>query len=209
MHYSSGFVLGLSTGAVCLAYCGPVIIPYILGEGKPISGNIGSLLLFLAGRLLAYLLIGLLAGLAGTTLLQPFATKHVFMGILYLILALLLIAYGFHRFREVCLGHGNPNLKKYFGSRFPIVLPVAGGFVTGLNLCPPLLLAITDAVKTGNVGGSLVFFFLFFLGTMIYFLPVPFIAFFRRQHILRIIGKFAAILAGLLYFYKGAAMVLA
>ena len=29
----SGFLLGLSAGPYCLGYCGPIIIPYMLGEG--------------------------------------------------------------------------------------------------------------------------------------------------------------------------------
>ncbi len=208
MDYSSGFLLGLGTGAVCLAYCGPVIVPFIMGEGKTISGNMVSLALFLTGRLLAYLLIGLLVGLLGNTLLQNFAGKTVFLGVLYIILALLLIVYGFFRVREVCLGHRAVDLNKHFGNRFPLIVPVFGGLVTGVNLCPPLLLAITNAMETGKLGSSLIFFFMFFLGTTLYFIPVPFIGFFRRHQVLRIIGKFAAILAGLLYLYKGVAMLL-
>lgn len=201
-------MLGLSTGAVCLAYCGPVIIPYILGEGKPIFGNVVSLVLFLTGRLLAYLLIGLLVGLLGNALLQNFTGKTAFLGVLYIILASLLTVYGFFRVREVCLGHGTVHLNKQFGNRFPQIVPVFGGLVTGMNLCPPLLLAITNAMETGKLGSSLIFFFMFFLGTTLYFIPVPFIGFFRRHQVLRIIGKFAAILAGLLYLYKGVALLL-
>lgn len=208
MDYSSGFLLGLGTGAVCLAYCGPVIVPFIMGEGKTISGNITSLALFLTGRLLAYLLIGLLVGLLGNTLLQNFADKTVFMGVSYIILASLLIVYGFYRVREVCLGHSTVHLNKHFGNRFPLVVPVFGGLVTGMNFCPPLLLAITNAMETGKLSSSLIFFFMFFLGTTLYFIPIPFIGFFRRQQVLRIIGKFAAMLAGLLYLYKGVAMLL-
>ena len=51
MQYSSGFILGLSTGVVCLAYCGPVLIPFLMGEGKGVYKNIGSVSLFLLGRL--------------------------------------------------------------------------------------------------------------------------------------------------------------
>jgi hypothetical protein len=32
---------------------------------------------------------------------------------------------------------------------------------------------------------------------------MPFLGFFRRKQVLQVIGKFAAILAGLLYLYKG------
>jgi len=79
--------------------------------------------------------------------------------------------------------------------------------VTGMNICPPFLLAITGAVETGEITGSIAFFTMFFLGTGIYFIPLPFIGFFRRQQVLRIIGKFAAILAGILYIFKGVFML--
>lgn len=203
MEYSSGFILGLSTGVVCLAYCGPVLIPFLMGEGNTINRNLGSVSLFLAGRLVAYVLTGLLAGIIGRTFLQPSALKSVFMGIVYIILSILMILYGFHRFREICMGRSRLQIKKSKGRRWNFLIPLSGGFATGLNLCPPFLLALTGAMDTGKVADSVLFFIMFFIGTMVYFLPLPFIGFFRRQQVLRIIGKFAAIFAGIIYFYKG------
>lgn len=203
MEYSSGFLLGLSTGVVCLAYCGPVLIPFLMGEGNTINRNLGSVALFLAGRLIAYVLIGLLAGIIGSSLLQPSTIKTVFMGMVYIILSVLLIIYGFHRFREVCLGRSRLQFKKSKGRRRDFLIPLSGGFATGLNLCPPFLLAITGALDTGEVADSILFFIMFFIGTAVYFLPLPFIGFFRRQQVLRIVGKFAAIIAGIFYLYKG------
>jgi len=115
---------------------------------------------------------------------------------------LFMIAYGFYRFREICLGQKQQKIQQRF-SRWPFVIPLAGGFFTGLNLCPPFLLAITGAVETHRLFGSLLFFFMFFLGTSLYFIPMPFLGFFKRKQVLQVIGKFAAILAGLLYLYKG------
>lgn len=203
MEYYSGFVLGLSTGVVCLAYCGPVLIPFLMGEGKGVYKNIGSVSLFLLGRLAAYLLVGILAGMVGQVIVQPSASKSVFIGILYVILSLLMIVYGFHRFREICLGRSKLMVQKSHPHRWPFLIPLSGGFVTGLNLCPPFLLAITGAMETGKMAGSVLFFFLFFLGTSVYFIPLPFIGLFRKQQVLRIVGKFAAILAGIIYLYKG------
>jgi hypothetical protein len=113
-----------------------------------------------------------------------------------------MIAYGFHRFREICLGQKQQKLQQKL-VRWPATIPLTGGFVTGLNLCPPFLLAITGAVETHQLYGSLLFFIMFFLGTSVYFIPMPFLGFFKRKQVLQVIGKFAAILAGLLYLYKG------
>jgi sulfite exporter TauE/SafE len=208
MDYSAGFVLGLSTGVVCLAYCGPVLIPYLMGEGNTVYGNVGSVTLFLSGRLAAYMVIAILSGIIGSKFLQPSAYKIVFLGILYILLSVLLIVYGFHRFKEICLGRSRLPAKKNYVLRWPFMLPLSGGFATGLNICPPFLLAITGAMETGKITGSLMFFFMFFLGTSVYFIPLPFIGFFRRQQVLRIIGKFAAILAGIMYLYKGIIMLI-
>jgi sulfite exporter TauE/SafE len=200
--FPEGFILGLSTGAVCLAYCGPVLLPFILGEGTTIIQNAKSVGLFLGGRLIAYILVGFLSGLLGLALIQHSLQNRFVFGIIYTILAFFMIAYGFYRFREICLGRKQPILQHRLG-KWPMAVPLAGGFVTGLNICPPFLLAITGAVETHRLSGGLVFFLLFFLGTSIYFIPMPFLGFFRRKQVLQVIGKFAAILAGLLYLYKG------
>jgi sulfite exporter TauE/SafE len=200
--FPEGFILGLSTGAVCVAYCGPVLLPFILGEGTTVVQNAKSVGLFLGGRLLAYILVGFLSGLLSLALVQHSLQNRFVFGIIYTLLAVFMIAYGFYRFREICLGQKHQKLQKNL-SRWPIAIPAAGGFVTGLNLCPPFLLAITGAVETHNLYDSLLFFVFFFLGTSLYFIPMPFLGFFRKKQVLQVIGKFAAILAGLLYLYKG------
>lgn len=203
IRFPEGLVLGLSTGAICLAYCGPVLMPYLLGEGNTVKKNSWSVGLFLAGRLLAYLIVGWISGWAGMVLLKPSGGSMVLFGIIYLLLAVLLITYGFHRFREVCLGQASHPMKFRYLFQWPFLVPAVGGFVTGLNLCPPFLLAITEAMEGNSIQDAVLFFVFFFVGTSVYFVPLPFIGIFRRQQALRTIGKFAAILAGVFYFYKG------
>jgi len=208
MQLPEGFLLGLSTGAVCMAYCGPVLIPYLLGEGHTVRRNVGHVILFLAGRFVGYVVIGLIAGLAGQLLIRPSATKTVIIAVIYVILAALLIAYGFYRFREICLGQVQEKVKKLYFGRWPALVPMAGGVITGLNICPPFLLAIAKAVDAGNAATSIRLFIMFFLGTSLFFIPFPFVGFFRRQQVLRAIGKFAAILVGLFYIYRGIFMLI-
>jgi len=200
--FPEGFILGLSTGAVCVAYCGPVLLPFILGEGTTIVQNTKSVGLFLGGRLVSYILVGIVSGILGLTLVLNTMQNRFVFGIIYTLLAFFMIAYGFFRFREICLGQNQRKLQQKL-SRWPLAIPLAGGFVTGLNLCPPFLLAITGAVETRQLSGSILFFIMFFLGTSVYFIPMPFLGFFKRKQVLQVIGKFAAILAGLLYLYKG------
>lgn len=207
MLSSEGLILGLSTGVVCLAYCGPVLIPYILAESTRVKRNYLSLVLFLGGRLIAYLATGLIAGLIGMTFFQKSAIFTRALAIVYMLLALLMIIYGFHRFREICLGSAGKNVKIHFGPDLTAWVPFLGGVLTGFNLCPPFMMAFTKAFATGNISGSLMLFFWFFLGTSVYFIPLPLIGFVRRQKVLQIIGKFASILAGFYYFYLGLIML--
>ena len=203
MHLPEGFLLGLSTGTVCLAYCGPVLLPYLMSEGSTVIHNTLSVGLFLGGRFLAYMLVGMASGLAGALLIPQSFEKSVFFGIIYLLLAIFLISYGFYRFKEICLGTNHHAIQKMHVHRWPLMVPVLGGFITGLNLCPPFLLAIAEAIKGERIIGGMLFFTMFFLGTSVFFLPLPFIGVFRRRHVLQIIGKFASVLAGLIYLYKG------
>jgi sulfite exporter TauE/SafE len=203
MNSFEGFFLGLSTGMVCLAYCGPLLMPYLMGEGNRIGKNVRSVLLFLSGRLLAYLAVGFIVGALGKTVLQPSEIRNHAMALAYILLSALLITYGFHQFGEVCLGTKNRKLMRQTRIHWPVMVPFTGGLLSGFNICPPFLLAITKALDSGEIASGIWLFFMFFLGTTVYFLPMPLIGLFRKQQVLKIIGKFAAILAGLYYFYIG------
>jgi hypothetical protein len=91
-------------------------------------------------------------------------------------------------------------------NRRPAFLPIGMGFLAGLKICPPLLLAFTDAASMDTLVGSLVFFLAFFLGTSVYFIPIPFLGVFRRVSALQIVGKFAAVIVAL--YYLGAGILL-
>jgi len=208
MNITEGFLLGISTGAMCLAYCGPVLIPFLLAEGKNVRKSTYYLLLFLTGRLLAYIVVGLIVGLIGKAVILPSRFAVYAMGAIYIVLAVLLIIYGFHRFREICLGQMQRKINPLFRKRFPKIIPLISGAITGLNICPPFLMAIAKAADSGTITSSILFFMMFFIGTTIYFLPIPFVGFFKRQQAFRIIGKFAAILTGFIFLYQGTLMIL-
>ena len=208
MNWVEGFVLGLSTGMVCLAYCGPLLMPYLMGEGKKVLNSLVSVTLFLGGRLMAYLIVGMVAGLIGKAFFFPSETSDRIIAIAYVLLSVLMILYGFHRFGEICLGTKSKRLMKHTRLHWPELVPVAGGFASGLNICPPFLLAFTKAMDSGGIISALLFFMMFFLGTSVYFLPMPLVGLFRKHQVLKIIGKFAAILAGLYYFYVGVKLMI-
>jgi len=81
-----GFILGITSGTACLAYCAPLLVPVLLGEGKNIQRNYVILGQFLGGRLSGYLLFALLAWAVGFPL-SGLQDREVVFGVVYMVLA--------------------------------------------------------------------------------------------------------------------------
>jgi sulfite exporter TauE/SafE len=201
----TGFLLGLANGTSCLAFCAPVLAPYLVAEGR---GTISSALLlgrFMLGRLLGYLLFGLAAGLLGAAVAAGPRREAVF-GLAYLGLAGVLLFYGLTRATQpsaLCPASGRVGRLGRLATRWPQVLPVLLGLLTGLNLCPPFALALAGAAESGSVAGSVLFFATFFLGTSVFFLPLPGLGALRRFETLRTVARLATAVVGAYYLYRG------
>jgi len=201
-----GFILGLANGTTCLAYCTPVLVPLLLSGGKKIPQNGLLVAQFLGGRLVGYLLFGLLAWLAGRLLVDVSAWKEMLVGAATITLAILMAG-------TALLNHRAPKADpscniaskdfREFLRPLGIFIPAALGFLTGLNLCPPFLLAFTGAAASGSLLQSMAFFAFFFLGTSLYFIPLPFLGALRRHQALQSIGKMASVLIALYYLVSG------
>jgi len=202
------FLLGLSNGAVCIAYCAPVLIPYLFGEGKGVRQNFSVVVQFLSGRLLGYLLFGVIAWAVGQSLLLNAAWRDLIIGSADIILSVFLVLYGFFKIGTTCAVEQASRRFQKINEWWPTMLPATIGLFTGLNFCPPFLLAFTNAVGETNLLHTLLFFFLFFLGTSIFFIPFPLIGTFRRIQALTAIGKLAAGIMGIYYFYTGLMLVI-
>lgn len=208
MHLLEGLLLGLSTGVACIAFCGPILIPFLMTESHTIKQSFIDVSWFLAGRFVAYVITGILAGLLGTILFENDLFRTITGGWLYIILAIAMIVYAFYRVNHLCLGESKGRFAHRLKINWPHLLPVFGGFTSGINLCPPFILAITQASLTRNISGSILFFIAFFMGTAVYFLPMPFLSLFRRKQNFQLIGKFAAAIVGALYLYKGILLII-
>jgi hypothetical protein len=202
-----GFLLGLTNGGACLAVCLPAFAPYLLSEPRTVVQNLPVVGRFLLGRLASYLLWALLAWPAGKLAASHPSARPWGIGFIYIAGSLLLILYGFREQRPLCAAGSLPGLLSRGASRLPRLMPWLLGCLTGLSLCPPLLLAFGAAADTGSVAGSLWFFATFFLGTSIYFVPAPFLGPLARVHALRIIGRLAVGLMGVYYLYSGLTML--
>jgi len=203
-----GIFLGLANGTACLAYCAPVLIPYLLGEGKNIRQNFAVLGQFLGGRLCGYFILSLLAWASNQLIIKSTGYEELIFSAAYLILAGLLMFYGF--IKPATTGVCPARLIESRGLKSILKQPplflTTMGFLTGLGLCPPLLLAFTEAASKGSIWQSLLFFFSFFLGTLPYFIPAPFLGVFKDFLPLRTIGRLAAVIVAIYYLYYGAIM---
>ncbi|MBU1205560.1 MAG: sulfite exporter TauE/SafE family protein [Proteobacteria bacterium] len=203
-----GFILGLSNGVTCVAYCAPVLIPYLLGEGKRISQNSALTVQFLLGRLSGYLLFAVFAWGINHSILQWMSKPDLLIGGAYVIFSVLLIFYGFFKTTTSCAASRINGLRHKWVAIMPFSLPIIAGFVTGLSFCPPFLLAFTGAIERTSLLKSMLFFFAFFLGTSIFFIPTPFVGIFRGFSTLKMVGKMAAGLIGVYYLYSGIVMLI-
>ena len=195
-------LLGLSSGTVCLAYCAPVLVPYLLGEGRDVGRSALLLAEFLLGRLAGYVLFALVVWLIGFNLLPSGAWRGVAFGLTYLVLSVLLVGYGFLNLGSWCAGRTVPRFLSRL-SPSEAVLPLVLGFLTGVNVCPPFLIALARAADAGSALDSVRFFTVFFLGTAVYFVPMPLVGALKSVRALRTVGRLAAGIIGVYYFYVG------
>jgi sulfite exporter TauE/SafE len=72
-----GLALGLSTGVFCLVTCAPVYVPFVLSEDRKLRRNMLAVGELAMGRLIAYLLFGLIVGILGMQISGLWLNKAV------------------------------------------------------------------------------------------------------------------------------------
>jgi len=206
----NGLLLGLSMGAYCFATCGPLLAPWLLAEAQGPGRNVVVVLLFLGGRLVGYLVYGVLAWLVGWMFQSALPTwyRSVF-GCAYISMAVMLVIYAIRTGRATCgtgatrsAWHGQRWLRHRF------LMPCVGGLITGLNICYPFMLAFAAAAALPSLFVSVWFFLMFFLGTSIFILPLPLLGLLRRHQALQTIGRLSAGLVGCYYLYAGMVIII-
>ena len=160
--FSFGFILGVA--GPCLLYCLPVILALNAGIRQDYKKILLGIITFLSGRLLAYVVLGFLAGVSAVLLRQ--LTDSYFSFYLKPAAGVISIAFGayvfFYRQKEekTCQNQAHKVLSS--GGFFVF------GFVIGIAPCPPLmglLLEITLISKTFLQGA--IYGLMFGLGTFL------------------------------------------
>lgn len=202
MMFVEGFLLGIASGGACLTWCAPVLVPYLLGEARSVRAGLVPVGGFLGGRLAGYMTFAVLAWLTHSLLIENLPHQKVVFGIVTVGLALLLIVYGFTG-RDRSCRTARAGTAASLGRRSLALMPIVMGFLTGVNVCPPFLLAFSSAAQLPQLRQSLLFFAAFFIGTSVYIAPLPLLGLAGGCERIRTIGRLAAGVVGLFYLYSG------
>lgn len=183
-----GFLLGVTTGHICLATCGPVYSSFLMQHNRKPIRYVTALIEMSAGRFVMYLCIGAVAGLIGTQI--PDIQREYFTVVAYTLFSVFLLISAF-RSNRCDSGCSLPKWNRF--AEWPFVL----GLLTGINICPSFLLAFSRSfVLSGPVAGML-FFGAFFIGTSIFLVPLSFIGMFGRKKLFRSIARIASVLVAI------------
>ncbi len=190
------FILGLSTGTFCLGWCFPPLVSALFSDIVSYKKSMGVIFEFISGRLIAYLTFGGAIGYLGNKL--SFKIIDGFTAVSIIVLSILLLLNGtFRTFpnHKVC----KSSFKSPFFRRFPLI----SGILTGLNICPPFLIAVSNVISIGDVIKGIFFFLSFFLATSLYLTPFIFSASLQKFVPLRWIAQFSAIMSGMIFLIIG------
>ncbi len=162
----AGLGLGLAQAPLCLGTCAPLALTVVADapSDRPRRGIVG-LLLFVLGRALGYLALGAVAGMLAERITMSDLQRPLGAAFVAIAAALWLGAAG----RAGPEGSWACRLARGpgRGARSPVLL----GALSGLQVCPPLLLALGVALQGGGVLPALGHFSGFFLGTMAGLVP--------------------------------------
>jgi hypothetical protein len=164
---------------------------------------------FLAARLMGYLLFAIVAwelGLLASLLPAP---RLLLMGVVYVLLAGVLLWYAYSARRACVQPCAESKLVQITENRNRGVTGAAAlGLLTGLNLCPPFVVAGIRAAQLGSMAAAVLFFAAFFLGTSVWFLPFIGLGCIVRNQAVLTVARMAMVLIALYYLSMGIAMLL-
>lgn len=203
---AEALVLGFASGPVCVAACGPVLLPWLAAEPRGLRATGQLLGVFLGGRLAGYLAFAVIAWAAGVALPVDASTRILIFGLANLGLAGLLIVSAAFPQRHCPPAHASCRDSLHQigpANRFRPPAALTLGFLTGLNLCPPFVAAGIRAAETHSLAGACAFFLFFFAGTSVWFLPSLAVSSLRRFEAVPWVARLTMGVLGLYYAYLG------
>jgi cytochrome c biogenesis protein CcdA len=195
---TDSLILGLSSGSACLATCGMVMFPYLMAGSAGVKKIAFDLSLFLLTRFIVYFILATLAWYFGQAIFTNTVVRNIVPGVLYIIFAVMLVWYSISKNRKTdCPAKivSTVNNKR--------LVPVMLGLVNSLGFCPALFIILTKGATQGTLSQSYLAFMAFFIGSSVWFLPLPLAGRIRRKEVLGKIGILATGLAGIIFMIKG------
>lgn len=195
---TDSFILGLSSGSACLVTCGMVMFPYLMAGSASPKKIIADLSVFMLTRLVIYFLLATIAWFFGQAVFTNPVMKNVVPGLLYVVFAVMLVWYSIGRNRKnECPAKivTTVNNKK--------LIPVFLGVVNSFGFCPALFIILTKSATQNTLIQSYLAFLAFFIGSSLWFLPLPFAGKIRKKQVIETIGILATGLAGTIFIIKG------
>jgi hypothetical protein len=192
-----------------------VVLPWMLVQPKGVRVHARQLSIFLGARLAGYLLFAAAIWLAGIVISRAWTGRTWLFGTVQILLAIGLLVYAVAWPQARC-AFSRPHRSGLVQIGEP-PLPPAGprpsgaamlGFLTGINLCPPFLVAGVRAAQLPTLAGALLFFTVFFVGTSVWFTPFLSLGFIRRTPSFLTVARMAAVLLACWYGFSGASLLI-
>jgi len=195
---TDSLILGLSSGSACLATCGMVIFPYLMAGSSGVKRIALDLTLFLLTRFLVYFILATLSWYFGQAFFSNPVVRNIVPGVLYIVFAVMLVWYSISKNR-------NPDCpaKVVQTVNNHRLVPILLGIVNSLGFCPALFIILTKGATQSTLVQSYIAFLAFFIGSSIWFLPLPLAGKIRKKEVLKNIGILATGLAGIIFMIKG------
>lgn len=200
MFYLSAFVIGLMSSLHCLGMCGPIQTAFA-------GGSIGRLLMYHSGRLLMYVLLGLLVGMVGSGAGLMHAQQGVSLVIGVLVLIYAVFPGKFTKLNTRLSGllvRTSSKLHRF--NKRPLLMRFLLGGVNGLLPCGMVYFAVSASLVNASPMSSASFMALFGLGTLplLTFLPSSIRVLWLKVSANRpIVQKAALVLLAGLFLAKG------
>jgi len=167
-------LLGFSTGTYCAMYCAPVLLPFITGsENISVKKTTVLTSLFLSGRMITYIVLGILCAVSGlivSSFFDPVFARRLSV-IAYIVCGLFLLNSAIQKIgrkEESC--KGVKKIAVFTGNDYSTA--VLSGLAVGLHICPPYWATLFLCAQSGSAINAAVYFLCFYAGTLPFFLPV-------------------------------------
>lgn len=191
-------LLGLSSGSACLVTCGIVMFPYLMSGSAGLKRITVDLSVFLLTRFIVYFFLATGIWYFGKTLLSSPILRTYVSGIFYIVFAVMLIWYSIGKNKE-----RNCPVRIVKTVEDNKLVPFMLGIVNSLGFCPALLLMVTKGVSETSLATCYLSFLSFFVGSSIWFFPLPFLGRLKRREVIQTVGILATGLAGVIFIVKG------